>query len=168
MDCSLFLERYSDFRDDLIGETALRRSMVDHLRRCPRCARYDARVSLGTLLLRATRELEPSPGFRSKLARSLEASAPLAVEPVVPGPAGLMAALMVVAALALALLQRPGAEPSSELRARQTASPPPIALVHPAPPFVSFATLEVPAFPRTRRSTSATPISLGRPASVAP
>ncbi|MFQ6044737.1 MAG: hypothetical protein ACE5PT_00065 [Gemmatimonadales bacterium] len=173
MDCSLFLQRYSDFRDELIGDPAVRRSMVDHLGRCTRCTRYHVRISQGTAILRTAPELEPSPGFRDELASRLGQSllpAADGAEPIVPGPAGLMAGLMLVAALALLLLDAPAVTPATQARARpvgSVAAPRPVP-PEPRPPFVSFATLEVPAFPKTRRRSDATPISLGHWNPVAP
>lgn len=108
MRCSEFLELYSDYRDGLIADPAVARSVRNHLRHCARCMSYDARVARGVMALRATGEIEPNPLFVRRLKRSVRESAalPEPVEPVRPVHAGIMVALMVCTAIATAIWAR--------------------------------------------------------------
>lgn len=66
VDCSEFLEGYSDFRDGLLAperEDACR----DHVARCSACARYDRVVRSGAALARELPDLEPSHDFLARL-----------------------------------------------------------------------------------------------------
>lgn len=60
MDCTDFLDRYSDFHDDVLGELSDRIEFERHLSSCPACARYHHVVAQGALLLRDL----PDPSFR--------------------------------------------------------------------------------------------------------
>ncbi len=96
MQCSGFLAIYSDYRDGLISDPALRRDVRRHLRHCPRCMNYDALVARGVMALRSTSDLEPATRF------GLGFKAPEAGEDVNPAHAGLMVALMLLTAVATA------------------------------------------------------------------
>ena len=73
MRCSEFLEIYSDYRDGLIADPDLARSVQRHLRHCTRCMDYDALVSRGVMALRATGEIRPNPLFVRRLERRVAA-----------------------------------------------------------------------------------------------
>src|SRR5690606_36943671 len=62
VDCSTFLDDYSEFRDGLLGRE-LERSFRDHLEACPACARYDRVIEQGTRLFRDLPPVEPSHDF---------------------------------------------------------------------------------------------------------
>lgn len=69
--CSDFLRFYSEYRDGLIWDPALQREIRDHLASCRRCMNYDAYVSRGVMLLRATSDIGPSARFARRLERQL-------------------------------------------------------------------------------------------------
>jgi hypothetical protein len=145
MKCHEFLERYSDWNDGLVGAD-LRQQMSDHLQDCRRCTQYHARVARGVTVLKSLRELEPSWLSRRRLASRL-AHPPLTLhEPVTPAPAGIMVALMLIAAATLFVWEAttgPGENRAAQQPVRQ---PRPVVVANPAPPFVSFAHLSVPAY----------------------
>ncbi len=99
MRCSEFLEIYSDYRDGLITDPKVARSVRNHLRHCARCMSYDARVARGVMALRATGEIETNQLSVRRLKRRVRESAALP-EPVRPMHAGIMVALMVCTAIA--------------------------------------------------------------------
>ena len=103
MDCSNFLDWYSDFRDGLIADARLLGRLRQHVRRCESCARYDASVRSGVL---SVREMYPSPDFRERLRERMAATEGHPMEPIRPGSAGLAAALMLAAAVALLVYER--------------------------------------------------------------
>ena len=145
MRCSEFLELYSDYRDGLLADAATARAMSDHLAACSRCTRYNARLARGVTLLRSLSDLEPSPDFHRTLAHRL--SQPAAA-PAPARSAAVLAAVMVLTAMATVAwglrgyLSQPARTAPTEVRA----VPPPAIIANPAPPFVAFAELEVPAF----------------------
>ncbi|MGH7646426.1 MAG: anti-sigma factor family protein, partial [Gemmatimonadales bacterium] len=67
MNCTEFLERYSDFRDGLVTALRERRRFERHLGRCASCREHDARVRRGVMALQAARTIHPSPDFRRRL-----------------------------------------------------------------------------------------------------
>jgi hypothetical protein len=71
--CGDFLRFYSEYRDGLIWDPALQREIRDHLTSCRRCMNYDAYVSRGVMLLRATSDIGPSARFARRLERRLRA-----------------------------------------------------------------------------------------------
>jgi anti-sigma factor RsiW len=73
VDCSDFLDRYSDFRDGLLSarEEGVFRA---HLAECAACARHDAAVKRGVELLLRMGEIRPSPDFGARLRRRLMGS----------------------------------------------------------------------------------------------
>lgn len=66
LDCSGFLDGYSDYRDGRLGPQA-RAIFLSHLSTCTACARYDSVVRRGVEMLRSISEVEPSVGFRARL-----------------------------------------------------------------------------------------------------
>jgi anti-sigma factor RsiW len=66
MDCDVFLDGYSDFRDGLLpqGEQAAFRA---HLASCASCARYDRVLAQGVGMLRGEPELQVSEDFMARL-----------------------------------------------------------------------------------------------------
>ena len=133
--CKEFLERQTEFRDGLIAAPRELRRFNRHLAHCPACRRYDAAVRRGVQALHASASIALSPDFRERL------EARLAVERrrvrTVPARAGVSAAMMVLAALALLVLEvgrRPRVARTPALPA--AAFPKPVA--NPGLPFVSF------------------------------
>jgi hypothetical protein len=155
MHCSEFLEGYSDYRDGLITDARRLRRLRRHVTMCAACARYDGRVRDG---VQAFDEIEPSPGFRARLrSRLAAASRTPPIEPVTLGAAGVAAALMLAAAVAL--LAYEGSRGSGEVQA----APPraaaferslPLVVVNPGVPFVTFTDLSVSPFQAVRGSTT--------------
>lgn len=99
MNCSEFLEIYSDYRDGRLEDANVARSVREHLRDCDTCMRYDAIICRGVMTLRSTDESEPS---RSLAFRGLNVL-PASSEPIAPMPAKFAGAMMIAAALALLL-----------------------------------------------------------------
>lgn len=128
MHCSEFLSHYSAFRDRVGVDQDLILSLELHLAECSQCARYHQSVSRGVEVLQLHDAIEPSPDFRHRLRGRLAASA--ANQAVLPGPAGVAAALMLASALALGVYEaahsrRIGGEPVA--RAPRTAATMPYA-----------------------------------------
>lgn len=146
MHCADFLEHYSDYRDGLIEDQGLLQRLRRHLLVCPRCMRYDARLARGVTVLRSLTDADPSPSFRRQLAARLAAPTPEPERPVVPAPAGLMVAMMLVAAAAALFLWHDSTDgPHTEV-VEQAAPPPVVVVVSPRVPFVGFADFTIPAF----------------------
>ncbi len=145
MNCHEFLERYSDWHDALVGAD-LQQRMNDHLQGCPQCTQYHARVARGVTVLRSLRELEPTWLSRRRLASRL-ADPPLTLhQPVTPAPAGIMVALMLMTAAALFVWEATTGPGENRAAQQPVQQPRPVVVANPAPPFVSFAHLSVPAF----------------------
>jgi len=66
VDCTQFLEGYSEFRDGML-DLELHRSFEGHLAVCASCARYDRVVCGGARLARELPPLEPSCDFLARL-----------------------------------------------------------------------------------------------------
>ncbi len=66
VDCSQFLDGYSDFRDDLL-EVGQQDDFAAHLTACPSCARYDRVVRRGSSLVRELLPVQPSSDFGPRL-----------------------------------------------------------------------------------------------------
>jgi hypothetical protein len=105
MRCSDFLRLYSDYRDGLIEDPRREHEISQHLTGCRRCMDYDASISRGVMLLRATSDIGPSLSFSRRLESRLSQ---------VDGDvkhhdrarsvhAGIMLVLMMAAAVALAV-----------------------------------------------------------------
>lgn len=145
MHCAEFLEYYSDYRDGLIDDQGLLEQLNQHLLTCPRCMRYDARLARGVTVLRTLSHVDPSPGFRRQLADRLTASPVEAEQPIMPAPAGLMVALMLITAAALFLWHGAADAPQPEVAQQHTPAPPALVVVSPGVPIVGFADFSVPA-----------------------
>lgn len=131
MQCSEFLQIYSDYRDGLIGDPELARRVGHHLRTCPRCMNYDALVSRGVMALRSTSDIEPRARLRR---RSLERAACRTLRPeatdVRPTHAGVMVAFMVLTAAATVIwaATRPTSDaPGTEAANGAAIAAPPVA-----------------------------------------
>jgi anti-sigma factor RsiW len=135
MRCKEFVERHTEYRDGLITSPRELRRFARHLAHCPACRNYDARVRHGVQALHSATTIALSADFRQRL------DARLAVERrkvrPVPARAGVAAAMLVLVALALLVLEvarRPRVTRAPELP--PVAFPKPVA--NPGPPFVSF------------------------------
>lgn len=143
MHCSDFLHYYSEYRDGRVADLALRERLHHHVRTCPRCMRYDALVSQGVMVLRATSDLEPSRGFRRRLRHRLFAGqAATEAEPLAPAPATAIVAILFVAALALMLGGNAATAPSwAAATATPLPRPIPVVIATPGLPLVTFLDL---------------------------
>ena len=166
MDCTDFLERYSDYRDGLIEDAALWERMSQHLLSCPRCMQYDARVARGVTLFKTLSDIRPSWAFRRRLASRLADANLVLDEPVTPAPAGIMVALMLITAAALFVWESTAGPPQVAVEPAPTEVPLPVAVANPGPPFVSFAHLSVPAFGAAWRAPGSGEAPLGIPATL--
>jgi len=129
MDCSEFLELYSDYRDGRLEDASVARSVREHLDECEACMRYDAFICRGVMALRSSTELEPTkPIILNRL--TLLPDSP---EPLYPAPAKLAGALMVAAAIALLLWPQSEEPLDQPSLARVNTAPPPPAVVLPDP-----------------------------------
>ena len=72
INCSEFLSRYSEFRDDFL-DSDLHDEFARHLNGCESCARYDRVVAGGIDTLLRLPELTPSEDFSDRLALRLAA-----------------------------------------------------------------------------------------------
>ena len=130
MDCSEFLELYSDYRDGRLNNAGVARSVREHLGECDACMRYDAIICRGVMTLRSTDEPEPTRRIAFRGLHVLPDSA----EPIAPAPAKFAGAMMIAAALALLLWPQAEAAVDSAPIAHAEPAPPPVAaLPHPQP-----------------------------------
>jgi hypothetical protein len=158
MDCSEFLDSYSEFRDGVITDPHRLRLMREHRVQCLSCARYDASVRHG---VRAVGEIEPSADFRARVLARVAASQGRPIEPVAAGAAGIAAGLMLAAAIAMLIYEgnrRPEPlpipvaatePPAGFIPVGQPSQIPlahPFVIVNPSMPFVSFTDLQVSPF----------------------
>jgi len=123
MNCSEFLELYSDYRDGCLEDPGVARAVRQHLCECESCMRYDAAICRGIMALRST-DVEPS---RLVVVRNVSLM-PDTGDTVSPTPAKFAGALMVAAAIALLVWPR-AEEPATS---QPIAQAPPTA-VEPAP-----------------------------------
>ena len=133
--CSEFLERHSDFRDGLITAPRELRRFARHIADCESCRRYDATVSQAVKVLHSASPISPSPSFRERLDARLERERRKRAIP--PARAGISAALLLVACVALfviELVRGPGVDTAQVLQ--PAAFPKPV--VNAGLPFVSF------------------------------
>ena len=103
--CSDFIERYSEYRDGVICDPGLEWEIRNHLAGCRKCMDYDAYVSRGVMLLRATSDIAPSIRFMRRLEQQLREegrSARRSAEARGIGR-GVMAALAAAAAITLVI-----------------------------------------------------------------
>jgi hypothetical protein len=70
MDCSQFLDGYSEFRDGVLGE-AERAEYQQHLGTCASCGRYDRVIQRGVTIFRDLPGVEPSSDFMPRLQHRL-------------------------------------------------------------------------------------------------
>jgi len=162
MDCTDFLDAYSDFRDGRITDVRRLRRLHYHLGHCGPCSRYDASVRHG---IRALDEIDPSPDFRRRLRARIAAKEEQPMEHISAGAAGIAAALMLAAAVALlvysgsdsvappvvapaVVAEVPPASPSPEAPRAY-----PMVVVNPGVPFVTFTDLSISPF-RTAGATT--------------
>jgi hypothetical protein len=135
MICQEFLNRYSEFRDGLVAAPRELRRFQRHLVQCASCRRYDAALRRGVEALQNVDTIEPSRDFRRRLdARLARERAGAAA---VPASAGLVAAMLVLVALSLLVVEA-GRRPQM---AQAPALPPaafPKPVANPGLPFVSF------------------------------
>jgi hypothetical protein len=156
MSCVEFLEYYSDYRDGAIADSVLCRRLERHLRTCPICMRYDARLARGITVLRTFSDLEPSRGFSQTLAGRLRSTEVEEEDPVTPGRPSVMIGLMVAAALALLFWGGDRQSVDAPVAAGPPATQPlPAVVANAGIPFVSFADLSVPSFAPTSRAPGA-------------
>ncbi len=99
MTCSEFHNLYSDYRDGALDwRTA--RLCERHLRRCPRCSRFNSILNGSIELMRQESGVDPSPWFRPRLQSRLETERVRARSAAAfPANAGLAAGLLFAAAL---------------------------------------------------------------------
>jgi len=137
--CAEFLESYADYRDELAGDEALDRAIEIHLGECLRCRRLALTLTRGLALLHHTLEdVEPSDRFRDQLAGRLRAEVTIG-DPLTPTHAGLAAALLVVTALGLVVVE-------GLIRGDRQPATPPVAAA-PAPAFQpAISNVTLPAF----------------------
>jgi hypothetical protein len=135
MICQEFLDRYTEFRDGLVAAPRDLRRFQRHLVQCAACRRYDAALRRGVAALQDVETIEPSRDFRRRLdARLAHERAGAAA---VPARAGLVAAMLVLVALSLLVVEA-GRRPQmvQALALPPAAFPKPVA--NPGLPFVSF------------------------------
>jgi hypothetical protein len=135
MICQEFLDRYTEFRDGLIAAPRELRRFQRHLVQCAACRRYDVAVRRGVAALQDVETIEPSTDFRRRLDARLARERALAA--AVPARAGLVAAMLVLVALSLLVVEA-GRRPQmvQALALPPAAFPKPVA--NPGLPFVSF------------------------------
>jgi putative zinc finger protein len=135
MICREFLDRYTEFRDGLIAAPRELRRFQRHLVQCAGCRRYDAALRRGVAALHDVETIEPSADFRRKLDARLAAERSRAA--AVPASAGLVAAMLVLVALSLLVVEA-GRRPqlAQALPLPPAAFPKPVA--NAGLPFVSF------------------------------
>jgi hypothetical protein len=97
IDCCDFLDRYSDFRDQLL-EAAESEAFERHLAACESCTRYDRVVAGGIQTLMRLPDLTPSPDFADRLGRRLSL-----VDEVLEDGSGSGAPVALVMAVAVAI-----------------------------------------------------------------
>jgi hypothetical protein len=117
IDCSEFLELYSDFRDDLLPAQG-REDMVLHLALCESCARYHRVLHEGVETLLRVPEIAPSEDFLERLDREIVR---VSREPRPGAPVGLVIALAVAIGAAAWL-------PTLRVAPQPTLLPPAVAL----------------------------------------
>jgi len=135
MICREFLDRYTEFRDGLIAAPRELRRFQRHLVQCSSCRCYDAALRRGVAALQDIETIEPSADFRRRLETRLAAER--AGAGAVPARAGLVAAMLVLVALSLLILEA-GRRPqlAQALALPPAAFPKPVA--NAGLPFVSF------------------------------
>jgi anti-sigma factor RsiW len=103
MICQEFLDRYTEFRDGLIAAPRELRRFQRHLAQCPACRRYEAALRRGVTALQERETIAPSTDFRRRLDARLARERMR--DEAVPARAGLAAAMLVLVALSLLVLE---------------------------------------------------------------
>ncbi len=134
MICTEFLDRYTEFRDGLIAAPRELRRFQRHLAQCPTCRRYDTALRCGVAALQGVETIEPSTDFRLRLEARLARERTRIAE--VPARAGLAAAMLVLVALSLLVLEVGRPQLAQAPALPPAAFPKPVA--NPGLPFVSF------------------------------
>ncbi len=129
MNCSEFLELYSDYRDGRLESARVARSVREHLSECEACMRYDALICRGVMTLRSVNEQEPSEAVSLSGINLL----PDSVDPVTPVPAKFAGGLMVAAAIALLFWPQPEKPVTAPPIAHADPNPPQVAVILPEP-----------------------------------
>jgi len=129
MDCSEFLELYSDYRDGRLEDASVARSVREHVSECEACMHYDALVCRGVMALRSADDLEPTRTVSLNRLTLL----PESTVPHAPAPAKFAAALMVAAAIALLIWPQTDEPLEQPSIARVETAPPPTAAALPEP-----------------------------------
>jgi len=129
MDCSEFLELYSDYRDGRLEDVSVARSVREHLGECEACMQYDALVCRGVMALRSADELEPTRSVSLNRLTLL----PESTVTHAPAPAKFAAALLVAAAIALLIWPQKDEPLEQQPIAQVETAPPPTATALPEP-----------------------------------
>ncbi len=135
MHCQEFLERYSEYRDEVIADLGLLARVDGHLAVCRACQQYDAVVRRGVAVLRAD-DLEPTGVWKPPRDLSVLEDA----GPVAPTAARFLATLMLAAGLTSLVWEGTGR--TSEPAAEHVSRPSPVAVASPGIPFVRFVDRE--------------------------
>lgn len=151
--CAEFLDRYSEYRDELVSSTE-RQRFADHIATCLKCQEYDAHVARGVMVLRSSGEIEPSPVLLQQL-RDRIAAGRLEDLPLAPAYAGVLVSLMVIVAAAV-LVWDSVPPPNQSVVVVDTPRPTiPLQTVQAPAPIPSESSLVVPAFGGGWRSPGA-------------
>jgi len=147
MDCSEFLDAYSDYRDGVVTEPGLLLRLRKHLQTCRHCARYDRLIRKGVVALRKHAEIEPSPEFARRLKQRLAAGGPAsALLPITPPGSRVAAAVMIAAAVVFLVYEGlRGPEQPRRTASTLPSEPMPLVVANPGLPFVTFNDLNAPA-----------------------
>jgi hypothetical protein len=134
MICREFLDRYTEFRDGLVAAPRELRRFQRHLVQCTACRRYDAALHRGVAALQDVETIAPSADFRRRLDARLARERASAA--AVPARAGLVAAMLVLVALSLLVVEGGRRPQLAQVALPPAAFPKPVA--NPGLPFVSF------------------------------
>jgi len=109
MDCCEFREKYSDFTDGLLSQTAAARAR-EHLMLCGSCRRFDAALRAGVSALRELPPVSVSRSFSERLRRRLRWELAVRI-PVIDrwsGAVGALLLLVTVGVIAFDLMEGHG------------------------------------------------------------
>ena len=137
MECTEFLDRYTDFRDGVVTSPRDRRRFERHLAACAACRSYDTAVRRGVLALQGVETVTPSEQFRDRLDARLRREALNRAGPLISPRVGAAAGLLV--AVAIGLIASQAARRPAPLQAHAL---PPVPFPKPVAqaglPFVTF------------------------------